>query len=135
MTDTKVDTRLPHWDMTTVFPSLDSSEFATAYDTLLKSIAELVALADAKGVRKTDGLAVDDASVATFEDMLTRLNDIGDRTREITSYLHSFITTEAQNDAAQARSSCWVRSPIRRGGTLSTRSRLTESKGLRTRRR
>ena len=105
MTDTKVDTRLPHWDMTTVFPSLDSSEFTAAYDALLTAIAELVTVADEHGVRKTDGLAVDDETVATFEDMLTRLNDIGDRSREITSYLYSFITTEAQNDAAQARNS------------------------------
>ena len=105
MTDTKVDTRLPHWDMTTVFPSLDSDEFASAYAALLEAIDGVVAVADAKGVRKTDDLDVDDETVATFEDVLTRLNDIGERSREITSYLYSFITTEAQNDAAQARNS------------------------------
>jgi oligoendopeptidase F len=105
MTDTKVDTRLPHWDMTTVFPSLDSDEFAAAYGALLEAIDGVVAVADANGVRKVDGLSLDDATIATFEDVLTRLNDIGNKTREITAYLHSFITTEAQNDAAQARNS------------------------------
>ncbi len=105
MTETTIDTRLPHWDMTTVFPSLDSSEFAAAYDALLTAIAELVALADEKGVRKTDRLTVDETTIATFEDVLGRLNDIGERSREVTSYLYSFITTEAQNDAAQAKNS------------------------------
>ena len=105
MTGTSVDTRLPHWDMTTVFPSLDSSEFAAGYDALLRAIDEVVAVADAKDVRRQDALVVDDATVATFEDVLSRLNDIGDRSREITSYLHSFITTEAQNDVAQAKNS------------------------------
>lgn len=105
MTDTTVDTRLPHWDMTTVFPSLESSEFVTAYDALLEAIDGIVRVADEQGVRKGDGLTVDDATVATFEGVLGRLNDIGDRAREITSYLHSFISTEAQNDAAQAKSS------------------------------
>src|SRR5688572_6819351 len=105
MRDTKVDTRVPHRAMTTVFPSLDSSEFTTAYDALLKAVAELAAGGDAKDGRKADGLAVDDATIASFEDVLTRLNDIGERSREITSYLYSFIATEAQNDAAQARNS------------------------------
>jgi pepF/M3 family oligoendopeptidase len=103
LTDTKIDTRLPHWDMTPVFPALDSSEFVTAFDELVTRITELVRVADAKNVRKTDGLTVDDATVAVFEDVLGRLNDIGDRNREVLSYLHSFITTEAGNDAAQAK--------------------------------
>lgn len=105
MTETTIDTRLPHWDMTTVFPSLDSSEFATAYDALQNAIGELVSVADEKGVRKTGGLVVDDTTVAAFEDVLGRLNDIGERSREIVAYLHSFITTEAQNDGAQAKNS------------------------------
>ena len=106
MTDTKVDTRLPHWDMTTVFPSLDSSEFTTAYDALLKAHR---ASSSRWRTRRASGRPTASTSttttIATFEDVLTRLNDIGERSREITSYLYSFITTEAQNDAAQARNS------------------------------
>ncbi len=102
---TETATRLPHWDMTTVFPALDSPEFATAYDELISRLDELVALVDAKGVRKAGSSEVTDDTAVTFEDVLGRLNDIGDRSREVTSYLHSFITTQAQNDAAQAKSS------------------------------
>lgn len=103
MTDTKIDARLPHWDMTTVFPALDSSEFEAAFAELVVRIGDVVKLADERDVRTTDGVAVDDDTVALFEDVLTRLNDVGERAREVTAYLHSFITTEATNDLAQAR--------------------------------
>ena len=102
---TTVDTRLPHWDMTPLYPSLDSAEFTAAFDELKNQISELVTVADAKGVRKADGLEVNDETVATFEDVLTRLNDIGDLSREVRAFIHSFVSTEAQNDLAAALNS------------------------------
>jgi pepF/M3 family oligoendopeptidase len=91
--------------MTTVFPSLDSSEFGEAFEELVNKVDELSALVDEKNVRRADSPDVGDETVAVFEDVLTRLNDLGDRSREVTSYLYAFITTEAQNDAAQAKNS------------------------------
>jgi pepF/M3 family oligoendopeptidase len=102
---TTLDTKLPHWDMTTVFPSLDSPEFEQAFDTLKTDVEALVALVDEKDVRKSDSSQIDDSTVALFEDVLGRLNDIGDRIRKVQGYLYSFVTTEAQNDAAQAKMS------------------------------
>ncbi len=103
MTDTK--TRLPHWDMTPIYPSLESGEFVEAFQGLIKQIGETVTFADAKGVRKADGVQITDGSVAVFDRLLTLLNDIADRAREVRAYIHSFVTTEAQNDLAQARNS------------------------------
>jgi pepF/M3 family oligoendopeptidase len=105
MTDMKVRATLPYWDMTPVFPSLDSAEFSTAFDGLLGRIDELRALADDNGVRRTDPTDITDDVVTTFEAMLSLLNDIAERSRELRAYVHSFVSTEAQNDAAQARNS------------------------------
>ncbi len=102
---TTLETKLPHWDMTPVFPSLDSADFEQAYTTLTKAIDEVIAQADARNVRRNESPEVTDETVATFEDILGRLNDIGDGLREIQAYLHSFVSTEAQNDAAQAKMS------------------------------
>jgi pepF/M3 family oligoendopeptidase len=103
MTETKIELELPHWDMTPVFPSLDSAEFAVAFEEVRTRIEELQGLFDEHGMRKTSGVRVDDGTVSLFEDVVTRLNDIGDRLREVRAYIHAFVTTEAQNDTAQAR--------------------------------
>jgi pepF/M3 family oligoendopeptidase len=103
--ETKRETRLPHWDMAAVFPSLRSTEFSQAYDALLAEIDAVVAVADDKDIRKGDVSQVTGDVVATFEDVLGRLNDIGDRVREIQAYLYAFVTTESHNDEAQAKMS------------------------------
>ena len=51
-------TQLPHWDLSTIFPSLESPEFATAVDEVT---AKLAALED--GTRELpSGAAIDDAT-------------------------------------------------------------------------
>jgi oligoendopeptidase F len=105
LTDTKIETRLPHWDMTPAFPALDSQEFVNAFALLVRSIDDVVAFFEEKEIRKTDGAAVDDATVSTFEDAINRLNDIAEQARTIRGFLYAFVTTEAQNDLAQNRMS------------------------------
>jgi pepF/M3 family oligoendopeptidase len=102
MTDT-ISKTLPHWDMTPLFPALDSKEFTTAFDDASRLIGELRQIFDDRSIRKTSEQRIEDETIALFEDVLNRLNDLGDRLREIRGYLHAFITTEAQNDVAQAR--------------------------------
>jgi len=103
MTDTLVQTQLPHWDMTPVFPSLGSREFTSAFDEVVTSVQGLRELFDEANIRKADVPDVDDAMVERFDILLNRLNGIFEQMRTIMSYLHSFVSTEAQNDLAQAR--------------------------------
>lgn len=102
---TTLETKLPHWDMSPVFPALDAPEFERAFEKFTSGIGELVALVDARDVRKASVAEVTDDVVALFEDVLGRLNDIGDEVREIQAFLHAFVTTESQNDLAQAKMS------------------------------
>lgn len=102
---TTLETKLPHWDMSTVFPSLDSAEFEEAFQEVVSAIAEVGELVDVKDIRKVDSPNVTDGVVAIFEDVFGRLNTIGDKVRETQAYLHSFVTTEATNDLAQAKMS------------------------------
>lgn len=105
MTVTQISTQLPHWDMTPVFPSLDSREFASAFDQLVASIAQLKAVFDEANIRKTSESAVDESTLDSFETIIGLMNDVADRFRTLRAYVHSFVTTEAQNDLAQARNS------------------------------
>ncbi len=105
MTDTLIETQLPHWDMSPVFGSLESPEFVAAFDGVIRSVGELREICDEANIRQTEDAAVDDATVRSFEKVLAMFNDIGERSRTLIAYIHAFVSTEAQNDLAQARNS------------------------------
>jgi oligoendopeptidase F len=105
VTVTQISTQLPHWDMTPVFPSLESPEFTNAFDQFVASIAKLKTLFDESNIRKVSDPAVDDATVHSFDAIVGLLNDTAERFRTLRAYVGAFVSTEAQNDLAQARNS------------------------------
>jgi pepF/M3 family oligoendopeptidase len=105
MTDTLIETQLPQWDMSPLFPSLESPEFAGAFSALEASVGELRELFDRNDVRKPASPAVDDRVVRVFEGVVARYNDIQERATTIRAYVHAFVTTQARNETAQARMS------------------------------
>ena len=60
-------TNLPHWDMSVVYPSLESPEFQTGFTRVTQDIAELAQLFDACHVEKQEHLATDDVTIKNFE--------------------------------------------------------------------
>ncbi|MDQ2655300.1 MAG: M3 family oligoendopeptidase [Chloroflexota bacterium] len=89
-------TALPRWDLTPVFPALDSPAFADAFATLLSDLSELDGLlADAENAESDPQ--------AMLEDALARLNDVSGRQEVIWAYLYGLITTNSRNDLAQSR--------------------------------
>jgi pepF/M3 family oligoendopeptidase len=100
----------PRWDMTPVFPGLDSPEFARGFDAVVRGIADLAALFDAEEIRKREGangngLPATAELARTYEAVTARYNAVQDAVREVVAYLNSFITTDSRNDAAQAKMS------------------------------
>ena len=51
---TAVATRLPHWDMSRFFPSLESEPFAAAFGDVIQGVNELVQLYDQYEVRRRE---------------------------------------------------------------------------------
>jgi pepF/M3 family oligoendopeptidase len=105
MTDTKTRVDLPHWDMTPLYPALESPAFVAAFEELIRRIGDLRPRFDAAGIRKTDSPEVTGDVVAAFDDVLTQLNEIAELGRTVRGYLHAHITTESRNDLAQGRNS------------------------------
>lgn len=95
-------TDLPHWDMTPIFPGLESPEFAQALAALSSGLAELTRLGDQHGVRKCDSDLIDAAVVAGFEAVTQQMNALSEEVRTVSAYLTSFVTTDSRNDRAQA---------------------------------
>ena len=92
---------LPHWDMSPVFPSLDSEAFRAAFEGVIREIADLRADYDRLGIRQ-GGPALD---TAAFEALLRRQNALYDTLRTVSAYISAFVSTDSRNEAAQARES------------------------------
>ncbi|MBN1262157.1 MAG: M3 family oligoendopeptidase [Anaerolineae bacterium] len=100
----KPQTELPHWDMHTVFPSLDSAEFAQAFKEGIADIEALTAFFDEHGIMLRETPPEIDADViAVFEQMLTRFNALGTQLHLLQVYLLSFVVVDSRHAAAQAR--------------------------------
>ena len=100
---------LPHWQLTSIFPGLDSAEFNQAKTELKEGLESLTALMDENKVGAQDGaqnpVAVNSETAALFDELITRFNDLYTRMGTIGPYLSGFISTDAFNDRAQAEAS------------------------------
>ena len=103
-TATAVETsELPRWDLSALFPGLESTEFAEGFDRLVSGIDDLVNLFDEIGVSSAAAGHSQTAPVVAFERVLNALNDVVQRLDSMGSYLYGCISTDSRNEAAQAR--------------------------------
>lgn len=98
-------TTLPHWDMSVVYPGLDSAELENGFNAAIQAIADLEALFDQHGIVQHEPAPLDDATVEAAEQVITRYNAVLKDINTLTAYLHSFISTDSRNTLAQARMS------------------------------
>src|SRR5215217_7213568 len=103
-TTTAVETNeLPRWDLSALFPGLDSPEFAAGFDRLLSGIDYLVQLFDDIGVSAAAATRSKTVAAADFERVLNALNDVSQQLEAMGSYLYGCISTDSRNELAQAR--------------------------------
>jgi len=104
---------LPRWDMTVVYPGLESPEFAVGFVAVIKDVGDLEALFDEEGVREGEPATVDGALVAAFERVLDRYNRTLEAVETLRAYIDGFVSTDSRNDVAQARLSELQRHAVR----------------------
>ncbi len=98
-------TDLPHWDVSGVFPSLESGEFAAAFARLADEISDLGGLLDARGVSSEGGPPSGADAAAAFDEVVARLNAVLDSAWTTAAYISAFVTTDSRDEVAQARDS------------------------------
>jgi pepF/M3 family oligoendopeptidase len=108
-----VTERLPHWDMSVIFPSLASPEFAQAFEQFTAQLDTLTAQYDSDGVAERAPAPLDDATLDVFERAIAGLNAALEAQRTLSAYVNAFVTTNARDDAAQARQSELQRQNVR----------------------
>ena len=94
---------LPRWDLTPIFPSLESLEFDTAFAEVCREINELGPFFDQHHVRRREFKPVEAVEADAFNHIIERLGALKERLRVLTSYLYCLVSTEADNDAAQGK--------------------------------
>jgi oligoendopeptidase F len=96
------DQPLPHWDMSTIFPSLDSPEFAASFSALKEDIAQITDMFDRFGIMlRADPLPIDAHTMEIFETTLAQLNTVSTAAHLHYTYISSFISTNSRNTSAQ----------------------------------
>ncbi len=101
---------LHHWQLTSIFPRLESPEFESAKAELKTRVDGLERFMDERGVEAPAALQegaapVLDEQVATFDALVEKFNDLYTRFWTVRAYLTGFIATDAFNDRAQAEAS------------------------------
>ena len=94
---------LPRWDLSALFPGLESPEFAEGFDRLLSGIEELGHLFEEVGITAMSTSRSQTAPLAEFERVLNLLNDVSQQLDSMGSYLYGCISTDSRNELAQAR--------------------------------
>jgi pepF/M3 family oligoendopeptidase len=103
---------LPHWDMTAVYPSLESAEFAQDFADVQAEIAATLALFNEHGIDKRAPAPLDDTTVATFVHVIRALDHVLERAATMHAYIYSFVATDSRNALAQARLSEFQQSAV-----------------------
>ncbi len=96
------DSKPPRWDLTPIFPSLDSPEFQEEFDATNSEFEALTRRFDELGIRRRDDPTVNGAVVAAFEEVTGRLNAVMQKLRTLGSYVGCLVSTDARNEAALA---------------------------------
>src|SRR5215510_1190510 len=89
----------PHWDLTNVYPSLESKEFKSAVKKYKKLLNELEIFLEKK-VSKTDKKTPAKKLGAVLGESVDRFNAIAELSGTLGSYIYSFVTTDSRNTLA-----------------------------------
>ncbi len=98
-----VSSTLPHWDMTVVYPSLESIEFEQGFSQAVQGIHKLVRLFDEDHIMEQPPAALTDDVIHIFETVVKRYNAVLDTTTTLSVYIMCFVTTNTQDNLAQAK--------------------------------
>lgn len=90
---------LPRWDMSVVFPGLDSPEFANGLAGAKRLVAELRVLFDERFVERSD----EPVDAEVFDEVTTRLNATLEVIELLGAYTEAFVATDSRDVTAQAR--------------------------------
>ncbi len=100
---TPSNSELPHWDLTTAYPSLDSPQFESGFADVVQAIDHLVELFDRHGIGQQDPSPPVAKSIRHFEEAVDAFNAVLKDTHTLSAFIWGFVTTDSRDEVAQAK--------------------------------
>jgi oligoendopeptidase F len=94
---------LPYWDMTVIYPNLESAEFEAGFRSAVQAIDDLTALFDQHGIAQRDAAPLDTGTVTAAESAIERYNAVLKEIHTLWVYVRAFVSTNSRDERAQAR--------------------------------
>ncbi|MEW5831076.1 MAG: M3 family oligoendopeptidase [Chloroflexota bacterium] len=95
---------IPHWDLTNVYPSLESKEFENAVEQVKTQVGELESLF-AEKVSKTDAGTPVPELAGLVGESLNRFNEMYELSGTVRAFIHSFVATDSRDTLAMKKMS------------------------------
>ena len=95
--------KLPHWDLTNIYPGLNSPEFEQAFvdaKLLVADLEKFVGENQISSMKVQNGAANLDHNGKLAAEMINRLNSAYLLANTLTNYISSFTTTDSYNTEA-----------------------------------
>ena len=97
--------QLPHWNTSSLFPSLSSSEFETAFKDIFARVERMEQICDTHKIAKLETVPNTDAAVKALEAYLNESNAFSKASKLVSAFISCFTSTDSRNDLAQAKTS------------------------------
>jgi len=104
---------LPHWDLSDIYPALDSPEFEAGFRDLIERIEALERTFDEHNIEAGAARALNAEAVQTFEGILAQLNGALETLNTLRAYAMGFVATDSRDELAQAKLSALQRGAVR----------------------
>src|SRR5690348_2614947 len=95
--------KLPHWDMSVVYPDLTSPAFNQAFSQAIQDINDLASQFATMQIQERPSSTVNDADIQTTEILIIQLNTILDQHTTLFTYISCFVDTNSHDTLAQAK--------------------------------
>ena len=106
MTESKENNALPHWNLESIYPGIESQPFIQAYTSLERDLASLMAYMDEHRIVKHDEGAGEPKDVAPLlHALLEKMETIWRLNSTLGAYLYGFISTDSFNMQAMKKNS------------------------------
>jgi oligoendopeptidase F len=101
------DNELPRWDLESIFPGPDSSDYRATFDTVVRETAALEALFDRAGVGARSFPADTTEADGAVAEVIGAYNALLDRAAVVSGYLYCLTAADVHDEEAQSAASEW----------------------------
>jgi oligoendopeptidase F len=98
---------LPRWDLDSIFPGPESSEFRGALAGIASATKDLEHLFDREGIGMRSAPSSEVATVAIVETVIDRYNALLDLAMRVDGYLLCLVAADVRNEASQSAAGAW----------------------------